>query len=78
MATVTITFNKAPTAKNLTNRSLSFQESEISLVKATDTVVINVTSAKFVQTTLTMQGSSFLKSLTTATKGSAKFSVYKY
>jgi hypothetical protein len=59
----TILFKKKPNSKNFLNRSLSFQNDQISIVSSKDTVVVEIEGPSGTKINLTMAGSKFVKSL---------------
>ena len=76
--TVTHTFRKMPTPKNLAKRSLSFVESEISHVGENDLVVIAINGMKFA-TEIKVEGKMFLNGLQDkSTRDGTKIKVFKF
>jgi hypothetical protein len=74
----TVKFTRRPELKNLKNRSLSFQEEDISLVKPLDIVDIEVQTPSSTIINIQLTGSVFLKKLVRMSKGGNKFLVLKY
>ena len=71
-----IIFKKKPNKKNLTNRSLSFQNSEIELVKLDDEVKIKIYAGLSIMIVINLPGHQFINSLEDV--GSSDYKVLRF
>ena len=75
----TLYFKKKPSAKNLANRSLSFRNEEIAVVRPGDRLHIEViTGPGLPEINITVDGDKFLAGSVKRKKGDDTFNVYKF
>lgn len=70
-------FPKRPSQKNFQRRSISFQESEVSIIKPEDAVAITIYSGRNT-IHVNATGREFLAGLKTASKDGRRFKVFKF